>query len=133
MLAAAMLLILVATYSVIVAVLAQIIRRLGVPAGRAVFFSLLAFGLAAGILAARLWPLDSCILPNVFGVWLGDWVYARAIEWIGDPHSAIAHETIPWLVRIPQVYVITSIALCALLGLVLQRMIGTDNALASKR
>ena len=117
---AVMLLILVATYGVIIAGLVWLIRRLQVPKRRAVFLSFLIFGLTTGILAVLLWPHDSCVLPNVFGVWLGDCIYVYAIEWMGNPHSPQAHDTIPWVFRVPQVYVIASTGLCASVGLVLQ-------------
>ena len=113
-------LILVAEYSLAIAVLAWLIRRLGASARRAVFLGCLAFGLLSGIAAALIWPLDVSALLNVPGVWLGDWVYTHAIEWIGDPHSSQAHFTIPWPLRVPQVYVLTSTGWCTLLGMVLQ-------------
>ena len=116
----ATLLILAAIYGVLIAGLVWLIRRLGVARRRAVFLSFLTFGLATGILAALLWPLDVCVLPNVFGVWLGDWMYVQTIEWFGDPHSSQAGLTIPWIFQVPQVYVTTSPGLCASVGLLLQ-------------
>jgi hypothetical protein len=68
----------------------------------------------------QLWPNDSSVLPNIFGVWLGDWIYRQAIAWMGNPYSAQAHETIPWIMRVPQVYVSASTGLCAAAGLALQ-------------
>ncbi len=88
--------------------------------GKALVSGFFLFGLATGILIVMLWPLDSCIYANPPAVLLGDWVYTHAIEWIGDPHSDQAHYTIPWLLRVPQVYAFISCALYGALGLVLQ-------------
>jgi hypothetical protein len=117
------LLILSAIYGVIIAGLAWLIRRWQATHGHAVFLSFLTFGLASGLLAVLLWPADSSVFPNAFGVWVGEWIYVHAIEQIGDPHSSQAHSTIPWFLRVPQVYVITSTGLFALMGLVLQRIV----------
>lgn len=118
-----MLLILSAIYGVIIAGLVWLIQRWRTINRHAVILGFLTFGLATGILAVLLWPTDSSVLPNVFGVWAGEWVYVHAIEQIGDPHSSQAHYTIPWFLRVPQVYVITSTGLSALMGLVLQRIV----------
>ena len=82
--------------------------------------SFLVFGLATGMLAVVLWPLDTSVYPNVLAAWAGDWIYVQAIELIGDPHSDQAHYTIPWLLRVPQVYALASCALCAALGMAIQ-------------
>jgi len=116
----AMLLILVAIYGAIIAALVWLIRRVQAINRHAVFLGFLTFGLATGILAVLLWPNDSCVLPNVFGVWLGDWMYVQTIEWFGDPHSAQAGLTIPWVFQVPQVYLTASTGLCAAVGLVLE-------------
>ncbi len=117
---AALILIWLAIYGLIIAVLVWLIQRLGIRTRPAIFSSFVIFGLATGTLAALLWPQDSCVLANLFGVWLGDWIYLHAIEWLGNAHSAQAHETIPWLLRIPQSYVIASLGMCMVAGLVLQ-------------
>ena len=59
---------------------------------------------------------DSVFLLNIPGTLLGDAVYGLSIRFFGDPHSSQAHFTIPWLFRIPQVYVPTSILLWGLIG-----------------
>jgi hypothetical protein len=127
------LVILVAVYSAILAGVVWLIRRLEAPKRRTIFMSFLTFGLAAGILTMLLWPHDSYVLPNVFGVWLGDWIYVHAIGWIGEPHSSQAHDTIPWVLQVPQVYAIASTGLCASVGLVLQWIYERSRKPASAR
>ena len=109
-----------AIYAVIIIALAWLIQHFRIASRYAVFLSLLIFGVVTGILVVWLWPLDSSVLPNIFGVWLGDWIYHQAIAWTGNPYSAQAHDTIPWVLQVPQVYVIASTGLFALVGLVLQ-------------
>lgn len=119
--------VLVAIYVAIIAGLVCSIRRLRAATGRAFFLGFLVFGLATGILAVWLCPNDSSVLPNVFGVWLGDWMYVQAIQWIGDPHSSQAGYSIPWFFRVPQVYVMASTGWCALIGSVLQWIYGRSH------
>ena len=114
-------------YAGAISALWLVFRRLGVARGRAAFYSLVTVGLVTGILAGILWPLDSSTLPNVYGVLLGDWLYDHTIQWIGDPHSDNAHETVPWLFRVPQVYVTASTALYAVIGLVLWLALGRSE------
>ncbi len=117
---ALMVLVLVAIYGFIIAGLGWLMGKLGVSGRLTVFLSFLTFGIVTGTLAVLLWPYDSCVLPNIFGVWLGDWIYIHAIEWMGDPHSPQAHDTISWVFRVPQVYLMASTGLCAALGLMMQ-------------
>ena len=75
------------------------------------------FGLAAGFVAV--WyhrHTDTMFLLNIPGALLGEAFYSLAIRWFGDPGSAQAHYTIPWLLRIPQVYVPASVVCWGLLG-----------------
>jgi hypothetical protein len=107
-------------YGLIIAGLAYGLRRLRVAESRAVFSGFLLFGLVSGILAVVLWPMDTSVYPNLLAAWVGEWVYVHAIELIGDPRSAQAGYTIPWVLRVPQVYAFTSLALSACLGLAAQ-------------
>ena len=59
---------------------------------------------------------DMLFLLNIPGTLLGDAVYGLSIRFFGDPHSSQAHYTIPWLFRIPQVYVPASIFFWGLVG-----------------
>ncbi len=75
-----------------------------------IFVSFLVYGLIAGVLSVILWLRgpDSIFLLNAPPIWIGDAVYNLAIDHIGDPSSPQAHYTIPWALRIPQVYLLTS-------------------------
>jgi len=75
------------------------------------------YGTAVGLIAV--WfrqHTDTLFLPNIPGTLLGEAVYNLSIRFIGDPYSSQAHYTIPWLFRIPQVYVPTSVLFWGLLG-----------------
>ena len=111
-----------AFHSLLIIGLALVLLRLGASRRWAVLAAFVAFGAAAGIAAALLWPLDSCALVNPLGVLAGDWLYTAFIQAFGDPNSAQAHYTVPWLLRVPQVYVPASVALYAILGAVAQRL-----------
>jgi len=113
-------LILSAIYALVILGLVLLLRKIGVPGQRVIVLGFLIFGAVAGILAAWIWPFDSSIYFNVFATYLGDQVYNLSIQYLGDVHSPQAHYTIPWLLRIPQVYVLTSIVLCGLVSLPFQ-------------
>ncbi len=59
---------------------------------------------------------DTVFLLNVPGTWLGDAIYSLSIRFIGDSYSSQAHSTIPWLLRVPQVYVPASILFWGIVG-----------------
>ncbi|RJQ39671.1 MAG: hypothetical protein C4555_02660 [Dehalococcoidia bacterium] len=85
-----------------------------------IFLGFVAFGIAAGFIA--IWfreHTDSLFLLNIPGTLLGDAVYGISIRLFGDPHSSQAHYTIPWLLRIPQVYVPASVVFWGLVGTLL--------------
>jgi hypothetical protein len=113
-------LILSAIYVWVILGLVLLLRRIGVPGERAIILGFLIFGAVTGVLAAWAWPLDSSIYFNVFATYLGDQTYSLSIRYIGDMSSPQAHYTIPWLLRVPQVYVPASIVLCGLVSLPLQ-------------
>lgn len=113
-------LILSAIYALVILGLVLLLRKIGVPGGRTIILGFLIFGAVTGILAAWIWPFDSSIYFNVFATYLGDQVYNLSIQYLGDMHSPQAHYTIPWILRIPQVYVLTSMVLCGLVSLPLQ-------------
>jgi hypothetical protein len=54
---------------------------------------------------------------NPLGVLLGDWVYHYTITNYGDPHSAMAHYTIPWIARIPQIYLLCTLVIYGSVGI----------------
>jgi hypothetical protein len=78
------------------------------------------FGTALGL--ANVWfrqNTDAVFFLNIPGMWLGDVIYTLSVKLFGDPHSSQAHYTIPWLLRIPQVYVPISILFWGILGMLL--------------
>lgn len=109
-----------AIYMLLIGVVSRILRGVRVPESMTLFWSFLIFGAAAGVLMVLLWPIDTSVYPNVLAGLLGDWIYVRAIDFFGDPHSDHAHMTIPWLLRVPQVYAVTSSTGCGALGVAAQ-------------
>ncbi|MBA7604562.1 hypothetical protein ES703_11687 [subsurface metagenome] len=86
-----------------------------------IFIIFLIYGFIVGVIS-NWWQVisDMIFFPNIPGVMLGDEVYSLAIRYLGDPSSSQAHFTIPWILRINQVYVPVSIIFWGLLGLVIQ-------------
>ena len=114
------LLILPAIYGLVILGLIVVFRQMQVPPKKAILIGFLVFGTAIGFFAAWLWPADSSFYLNIFPALLGDQVYNLSIRYFGDIISPQAHYTIPWILRIPQVYVVTSIVVYGLVGSVLQ-------------
>lgn len=83
-----------------------------------ILFAFLAWGAIAGLVGTW-WSYisDSPFLPNLPAVLLGDQIYILSVDIFGNPHSGQAHYTVPWLLRIPQVYVFVSFVLWGLFGL----------------
>ncbi len=107
-------------YGLILWGLASALRRLGVPSRRVILLAFLLFAGGTGIWAALVWPLDSATLVNLPAASFGDALYQGAIRLIGDPASPQAHYTIPWVLRVPQVYVLASFVVWGPLGLGIQ-------------
>ena len=86
-----------------------------------ILIGFLIYGLVVGVLSVW-WAgiSDMIFLPNIPGVILGYGTYGLAIRYLGDPSSLHAHYTIPWILRINQVYVPISIIFWGLIGLVIQ-------------
>jgi hypothetical protein len=116
--------ILIAPLATAVALLVSIalLRKAGVPEGRFVVCGFVVFGAALGILSALLWPSDLGVYVNIPGTAAGDWIYRFSIEHFGDPYSDQAHYSIPWILRIPQVYAMASPCLYVLIGFPVQRL-----------
>ncbi len=109
-----------AIYTLLILVLVLLLPKIGVPQTRAIILGFLIFGAVTGILTAWAWPLDSSIYFNLFATFLGDQLYNLSIQYLGDMHSSQAHYTIPWILRVPQVYVLTSTVVCGLVSLPFQ-------------
>jgi len=115
-----MLLVPLGIYGAAISALVLLLRRAGVPGGRAILLSLLIFGAVTGMLTTWAWPLEASIYFNLPATLLGDRVYDLSIRYLGDSGSPQAHYTIPWMLRVPQVYALVAVALSALVGLPLQ-------------
>jgi hypothetical protein len=107
-------------YTAVIAGMVLALRWMRIPAPYAIVLGFLIFGALSGLLTAWVWPIESSIYCNVYAALLGDKVYIAAIEYLGNSHSANAHETIPWILRIPQVYVLASVMLSGGAGLFVQ-------------
>ncbi len=102
--------VLTAVYGLVIAGLVFLFRAVRIPRRWAIALGFSVFGIASGLLAAWAWPLDSCTLPNVYAVLLGDEVYGFSAQRLGDP----------WLLSVPQVYVVVSTFLGGLAGVLAQ-------------
>ena len=100
-------LILSATYNILILGSVLFLRKVAVSEKRAIILSFLLFGTVTGILTAWVWPIDSSTYFNVFATFLGDLIYHLSTEYLGDP----------WILRVPQVYVVASMVLCGLVSL----------------
>jgi len=109
-----------AIYGLIVWGIVVLLRRRGVMPRSRVFVGFLVAGLVAGLVAVLAWPADVAVLLNPPGVLLGDLVYTGSISLFGDPSSPQAHFTVPWLLRVPQVYVFVSVLTYGLIGAIVQ-------------
>lgn len=88
---------------------------------RSKFFLLfLAYGTIAGLISIAVWPRDPfyIFLFNAPGLWLGDLAYSFSINFFGNSSSQQAHYTIPWMLRVPQIYFFTSVVFWFILGVV---------------
>jgi len=112
--------ILPAIYGLVILGLVMAFRKMQVSSKKAILLGFPVFGIAVGFLTAWAWPADSSFYFNVLGALLGDQIHNMSIQYFGDIISPQAHYTIPWILRIPQVHVVTSIVLYGLVGLLLQ-------------
>lgn len=81
----------------------------------------LTYGVVVGLLSYWWWHIsDNLFLLNIPVELLGYKVYDISIRFLGDPFSPQAHYTIPWVLRIPQVFVPISVLFWAMIGLVIQ-------------
>jgi hypothetical protein len=86
-----------------------------------IMLGFLVYGVVAGFLSCWWWHIsDSIFYPNIPGDLLGQSIYNQAIAVLGDSGSAQAHYTIPWILRIPQIFVPASIIIWGLSGVIIQ-------------
>jgi hypothetical protein len=101
----------------------------------AVFVAFLLYGAVVGALTMQSWTdrngetAPPLLIVNALGVYLGDEVYVRSIDLIGDPSSDRAHFSIPWVLRLPYVYVASSALSWGLVGL----LVGWVTSIARRR
>jgi hypothetical protein len=107
-------------YGLIILGLTLALRRLKVPAKIAVVLGFLIFSVISGLGVVWRWPDDISVMFNLPASLIGDWIYQTSIQYLGDPHSDQAHYTIPWILRVPQVYVLASVLFWGLVGLLIQ-------------
>jgi hypothetical protein len=78
------------------------------------------YGVTVGLLSYWWWRIsDNLFLLNIPGDLLGYLVYDLSIKFLGNPFSPQAHYTIPWILRIPQVFVPVSVIFWGTFGLAL--------------
>ena len=94
--------------------------KIGFSLKKSVILSFLIFGAVTGFLVFWFWLYDVIVLINPITVLLGDEVYQLSIQYLGDPNSSQAHYTIPWMLRIPQVYPLISIIFWVVIGHLIQ-------------
>ncbi len=107
-------------YGLLAAGIVRLLRRFAMLPRARIVVGCLCAGLAAGLLAAWIWPADAAAWLNRPGVVLGDLVYNGSIRLLGDPASAQAHYTVPWILRVPQVYLLVSTGLWGIIGIGIQ-------------
>jgi len=86
----------------------------------AILLACLVVGLNSGLLTAWLWPrLDSIVYPNMPAFILGEQIYSWATQSV-PPGTPSPHFAIIWPLRIPQVFIFTSLLLLGVTGIGLQ-------------
>jgi hypothetical protein len=110
-----------------------LLSRTGFPKGRIIPASFLFFGLLIGTASAILWPLDLSVYINLPGTWVGDKVYSLSIGLFGNPYSDQAHYTIPWILRVPQIYAMISPVVFGIMGFLLQFSLDHMNNRSKKK
>ena len=86
-----------------------------------IMIGFLIYGIATGFLSYWWWNVsDNIFYLNIPGDLLGQYIYEQSIVVLGSPDSAQAHYTIPWILRVPQIYIPTSIIIWGLFGCIIQ-------------
>lgn len=109
-------------YGLLIWILARLLGRYRPFSRFAIFLACLLIGLLSGLLTAWLWPrLDSVLYPNMVGFILGEQIYVWATSTV-LPGTPSPHYAIAWPLRIPQIFIFTSVVLLGLAGLALQAL-----------
>lgn len=85
------------------------------------------FGMTLGLQVALNPPYDGLDTFETVATYWGDGIYELSIDHFGDPHSAWAHNTIPWFLRIPEVYFFAPAIIFCLTGLMVQILFSLFN------
>ncbi len=107
-------------YSLIIFGIIAALRRLKVPAKITIVLGFLIFSLISGLGVVWRWPEDISVMVDFPASLTGDWIYQASIQYLGDPSSPQAHYTIPWILRVPQVYVPASVLFWGSVGIIVQ-------------
>ena len=87
------------------------------------FMLFVVYGLVVGFVSVWWWLYsDNLFFIKIPGMLIGDKVYSLSINLLGDPSSSQAHYSIPWVLRVPQIYIPVSIVLWGLVGLIVQML-----------
>lgn len=104
-------------YFIPIYALNRIMRAIDVSGQWRIFLSVSIFGILLGFLSSlSLNNKEALFSFNMPGMYVGEQIYNYAIQHIGDPHSSFAHYTIPWILRIPQGYMLPSAVIWSFLG-----------------
>jgi hypothetical protein len=97
-------------YGAIILSLIWALSWIGTPVRWAILLGFVGFGIATGLLAAWVWPLDSSVYPNIWATLVGDALYQWSTSTVGEM----------WLLGVPRVYVSAAVFLYGGLGLLMQ-------------
>ncbi|MCS6768434.1 MAG: hypothetical protein RMJ59_04985 [Candidatus Nitrosocaldus sp.] len=78
------------------------------------------YGVVIGLVSIRVRPWDPMYVINTVPLLIGDVIYSYSTRHIGDPSSPDAHHTVPWICRVPQIYLFTSTGFWGMVGMVLE-------------
>jgi len=99
------------------------------------FMLFVVYGLVVGFVSVWWWHYsDNLFFPNIPGMLIGDKAYSLSINLLSEPSSLQDHYSIPWVLRVPQIYIPVSIVFWGFVGLSIQmlwRKVNHRTALSS--
>jgi len=108
-------------YAVFIYVLSRLIPKSGIWGRWRLALATLVFAAVTGaLLATAPQGWDMGVQINLPAAIVGNIIYELTITTLGDPSSPQAHYTVPWIFRIPQVYMLASLLIWAPTGFTLQ-------------